>query len=350
MNPSENYMKRCFELALNGLRQVAPNPMVGCVIVKGKEIIAEGFHKEFGGAHAEVNAINSLAPDFDLSDCTLYVNLEPCSHYGKTPPCSDLIIEKKIKKVVISNVDSNPLVGGKGIEKLKNAGIEVETGILEKEGRELNKRFFTFHEKKRPYIILKWAQTNDGFVSKLPLPLNKSENWITCEESKRSVHLMRSQEQAIMVGTNTVINDNPELTVRLVEGKNPIRIILDKDLKLKSSFKVFNSAAETLVFTEFRKTEAGNIKYFKIDFSEKVIKQILDQLHVLNIQSVIIEGGTPLLQNFLKENLWDEAKVFVNPTKNFVIGIKAPELNLSKVLKERSGMDILFSIKNSASL
>jgi diaminohydroxyphosphoribosylaminopyrimidine deaminase/5-amino-6-(5-phosphoribosylamino)uracil reductase len=339
-------MKRCFELALKGLGQVAPNPMVGCVIVKGDKIIAEGYHQKFGESHAEVNAINSLEEGFDLTDCTLYVNLEPCSHHGKTPPCSDLIISKKFKKVVIGNMDSNPLVAGKGIEKLKNAGIEVEAGILEKEGRELNKRFFTFHEKKRPYIILKWAQTNDGFVSKLPLPTNKSENWITCEESKKTVHVMRSQEQAIMVGTNTVINDNPELTVRLAEGKNPIRIVLDRDLKLKSSFKIFNSAAETLVFTEFRKIEAGNIKYFKIDFTTNILSQILNKLYELNITSVIIEGGTPLLQSFIKENLWDEAGIFVNPNKNFVSGIKAPEFNLEKASKEKSGMDLLYSIKN----
>ncbi|HWY11377.1 MAG TPA: bifunctional diaminohydroxyphosphoribosylaminopyrimidine deaminase/5-amino-6-(5-phosphoribosylamino)uracil reductase RibD, partial [Bacteroidia bacterium] len=193
MNREKQYMMLCLDLAIKGLGNVASNPLVGCVIVKDDKIIAESYHKEYGMAHAEVNAINSFAPNFDLSDCTLYVNLEPCSHHGKTPPCSDLIIAKKIKKVVICNVDSNPLVDGKGIEKLKNAGIEVETGILEKEGRELNKRFFTFHEKKRPYIILKWAQTNDGFISKLPLPLNKSENWITGEESKKLVHLMRSQ-------------------------------------------------------------------------------------------------------------------------------------------------------------
>ncbi len=340
-------MKRCFELALKGLGHVAPNPMVGCVIVKDGQIIAEGYHKEYGKAHAEVNAINGLGPGFDFSDCTLYVNLEPCSHQGKTPPCSDLLVTKKFKKVVICNTDTNPLVGGKGIERLKKAGIEVESGILEQEGRELNKRFFTFHEKKRPYIILKWAQTNDGFISKNPIPQNKSENWITGEESKKLVHEWRAQEQAIMVGTNTVFNDNPELTVRLTEGKNPIRVVIDKELKLNSDFNIFNATSETLVFTGIEKTSTNTVKFFKINISEKVLEQILRKLYALNISSVIIEGGTTLLQSFINENLWDEARVFINLDKNFGSGIKAPEFDLSKAHPQKSGADNLFTIKNT---
>jgi diaminohydroxyphosphoribosylaminopyrimidine deaminase/5-amino-6-(5-phosphoribosylamino)uracil reductase len=347
MKPNEHYMKRCFELALKGLGQVAPNPLVGCVIVKDGETIAEGYHKEYGKAHAEVNAINVLGPGFDFSDCTLFVNLEPCSHQGKTPPCSDLLVTKKFKKVVISNIDTNPLVGGKGIERLKKAGIEVESGVLEAEGRELNKRFFTFHEKKRPYIILKWAQTNDGFISKNPIPQNKSENWISGEESKKLVHKWRAQEQAIMVGTNTVLNDNPELTVRLAEGKNPIRVVVDKDLKLKSDSAIFNAAAETLVFTGLEKTSTDKLKFFKIDFTEKVLEQILSKLTTLNISSIIIEGGTALLQSFINENLWDEARVFINPDKNFGSGIKAPAFDLSKAHQQKSGADNLFTLKNS---
>ncbi len=347
MNTNENHMKRCLELALKGLGQVAPNPMVGCVIVKNGAIIAEGFHKQYGEAHAEVNAINSLESDFDFSDCILYVNLEPCSHQGKTPPCSDLIISKKFKKVIICNVDTNPLVGGKGSEKLKTAGIEVESGVLEKEGRELNKRFFTFHEKKRPYVILKWAQTNDGFISKTPIPENKNDNWITCEENKKLVHEWRAQEQAIMIGTNTALTDNPELTVRLAKGKNPIRIVIDKDLKLEPDLKIFNDASETLVFTGLSATSAKNIRYFTIDFTKSVLHQMLNELYTLNISSVIIEGGTTLLESFIKENLWDEARVFVNPNKNFGSGIKAPDLDLSKALKEKSKSDYLFTLKNS---
>lgn len=345
MNHS-TYMQQTLRLAEKGWPLVAPNPMVGCIIVKGDKIIAEGYHQKFGEAHAEVNAINSLDPGFDFSDCTLYVNLEPCSHQGKNPPCSDLIIDKKFKKVVICNVDTNPLVGGKGIEKLKKAGIDVETGILEKEGRELNKRFFTFHEKKRPYIILKWAQTNDGFISKQPIPQNKIENWITGEDNKKLVHEWRAKEQAIMVGTTTALNDNPELTVRLAKGKNPIRIVLDKDLKLKSDLHIFNDAAETLVFTEIEKTSTGNITYIKIDFSKNTLFQLLDKLFELNISSLIVEGGTTLLQSFINDNLWDEARVFINPNKNFENGIKAPEFDLSKASKEKSGTDYLYKIKN----
>jgi diaminohydroxyphosphoribosylaminopyrimidine deaminase/5-amino-6-(5-phosphoribosylamino)uracil reductase len=345
MNPSI-YMQKAIELAKLGCKFVAPNPMVGCVIVKNNEIIAEGYHKKFGEAHAEVNAINSLVPGFDFSDCTLVVNLEPCSHYGKTPPCSDLIIEKKFKKVIISNTDPNPLVSGKGIEKLKKAGIEVETGVLEKEGHELNKRFFTFHKYKRPYIILKWAQTNDGFISKDPAPKNKSENWISCEESKKLSHEWRAEEQAIMIGTTTASSDDPELTVRFAKGKNPLRIVLDKDLKLNPRLNIFNDASQTLVFTSLPKAGHKNITYCQIDFSNNVLKQILTELRKLNINSVMVEGGTTLLQNFMSENLWDEARIIVNPTKNFGKGIKAPELDRSDALHERSGTDHLYTIKN----
>lgn len=344
MNLSEQHIKRCFELAQKGLGRVAPNPLVGCIITKGNTVIAEGYHEEYGKAHAEVNAINSLGQEFDFSDCTLYVNLEPCSHHGKTPPCVDLIINKKFKKVVICNTDTNPLVGGKGIEKLKKAGIDVETGILEKEGRELNKRFFTFHEKKRPYIILKWAQTNDGFIGKIGA--DKDENWISSEESKKLVHEWRAQEQAIMIGTNTAINDNPELTVRLVKGKNPIRVVIDKDLKLNPDSNLFNNAAETFVFTEKDNPVSGDTTYFRIDFSKNVLAQILNKLAESNISSIIIEGGTTLLQSFIKENLWDEARVFVNPDKNFENGIKAPQFDFSKAQHQKSGTDNLYLIKN----
>lgn len=346
MNHSD-YMQKTLQLAKFGWPKVAPNPMVGCVIVKDGVIIAEGYHKEYGKAHAEVNAISVLSPDFDFTDCTLYVNLEPCSHKGKTPPCSDLLVKKKFKKVVICNTDTNPLVGGKGIERLKKAGIEVESGVLESEGRELNKRFFTFHEKKRPYIILKWAQTKDGFISKTPIPQNKNENWITGEESKKLVHEWRAQEQAIMVGTTTVLNDNPELTVRLTEGKNPIRVVIDRELKLNSDFNIFNDTAETLVFTEFEKTSTNTTKYFKIDFKEKVLEQILSKLYTLNISSIIIEGGTTLLQSFINENQWDEARVFINPDKSFGSGIKAPAFDLSKAHQQKSGADNLFTMKNT---
>lgn len=346
MNHHDRYMQRCFELALKGLGRVAPNPLVGCVIVKNEKIIAEGYHEEYGKAHAEVNAINSLDENFDFKDCTLYVNLEPCSHHGKTPPCSDLIVRKNFKKVVISNVDTNPLVGGKGIAKLKSAGIEVETDILEKEGRELNKRFFTFHEKKRPYIILKWAETKDGFISRWPLPQNKNENWITGEESKKLSHEWRAQEQAIMVGTNTVLNDDPQLTVRLAEGKNPLRIILDRQLRLPENANVFDNSAPTLVFTDNDKTSERNINYIRLSSEKELTKNILDEAYKLNVCSILVEGGTQLLNTFIGSKLWDEARIFVNPDKNFVQGIKAPELDKHSATPQKSGHDLLFILKN----
>lgn len=338
----ELYMKRCLELALGGLGAVAPNPMVGCVIVCDDKIVAEGWHERYGEAHAEVNAIRKLSADMDPASCTLYVNLEPCSHHGKTPPCADLIISKHFKKVVIGSMDPNPLVAGKGIEKLRAAGIEVESGVREADCRELNKRFLTFHEKKRPYIILKWAQTDDVFISKSPVPDNKSENWITGEESKALVHSWRSQEQAILVGYNTVLTDNPQLTTRLVKGKNPLRIILDEALNLPKSLNVFNAEAETIIFNSKKNDAYGTVRYIRIDFSD-VVAQLTDQLYKSGISSIIIEGGPKTLSLFLQAKAWDEARVLVNPDKRFVTGIKAPEIRLP-VHYENVGGDRLFII------
>ncbi|HEY1039686.1 MAG TPA: bifunctional diaminohydroxyphosphoribosylaminopyrimidine deaminase/5-amino-6-(5-phosphoribosylamino)uracil reductase RibD [Bacteroidia bacterium] len=337
----EKYMRRCFELAEQGRGQVAPNPMVGSVIVQNDKIIGEGYHQKYGDAHAEVNAIKSFPQDHDFSDCTIYVNLEPCSHYGKTPPCSDLIISKKFKTVVVCNLDSNPLVAGKGLEKLKNEGIEVISGILEKEGRELNKRFFLFHEKQRPYIILKWAQTKDGFISKLPLPKDKQENWITSAESKKLVHTWRAQEQAILVGTTTVIVDDPELTTRLVEGKDPVRIVIDQELKIPSGAKIFSGRGQCIVYTSKKVNGANNIKYRHVAFDEHFIENLLADLHSLNIQSMIVEGGTHTLKDFIAKDLWDEARIFV-ADKVFENGIKAPVFDLSKSEKQVSGSDELY--------
>lgn len=342
---AEKHMRRCFDLAAKGLGSVAPNPLVGCVITNDAMVIAEGFHQKYGEAHAEVNAINQLPYDFNFSEATLFVNLEPCSHQGKTPPCVDLIIKKRFKRVVISNIDSNPLVGGKGIEKLRNAGIETETGVLENEGRELNKRFFTFHELKRPYIILKWAQTANGFICRKPLSDIKEDNWITGVESKKLVHQWRANEQGIMVGTNTVINDDPELTVRLVKGKNPVRIILDKDLKLSSDLAVFNNKARTIVFTEQNIDNSGNVTYYKINFNDKIQDSVLNQLYKEGISSVIIEGGAKLLNSVINQNCWDEIRIFVNPELAFKNGISAPIIDLPEMF-ELSGKDKLYQIKN----
>ena len=337
-------MQRCLTIAVKGLGQVAPNPMVGCVIVHDDKIIAEGYHQVYGGLHAEPHAIKQVDNAL-LKECTLYVNLEPCSHHGKTPPCADLIISKGIKKVFVGNLDTNPLVAGKGIKKLQDAGIAVEYGILNDACKELNKRFFTFHEKKRPYIILKWAQTQDGFISRHPLPINKEDNWITGTESKLLVHQWRTEEQAILIGYNTALMDNPLLTARLATGKNPIRVVIDEHLALPNNLAVFNNDAETLVFNAKETITLNHIQRIKIDF-KNLIPEILKQLHSKNIASIVIEGGTKTMNAFMSQNLWDEARVFVNPNKLFTDGLKAPIINLSQVKPQLVGADELYILTN----
>lgn len=338
-------MKRALELASKGLGQVAPNPMVGCVIVCNNQIIAEGYHEQYGSAHAEPNAIKQVNDEL-LKQSTLYVTLEPCSHFGKTPPCADLIISKRFKKVVVGNLDTNPLVSGKGIQKLKDAGIEVEYGVLDRECRALNKRFFAFHEKKRPYVILKWAQTQDGFISRWPLPQEKEDNWITGKESKEIVHQWRAQEQAILIGYNTLINDNPLLTTRLASGKNPTRLVLSRTIELPTDLNVFNQNAKTIVFNPLKNEAKNNIEFVKIDWNKKV-QEVLDYCFKNNISSIIVEGGTNTIYHFMNSNAWDEALVFVNPTKKFEQGISAPEINLNNITPINIGNDLLYTIINS---
>jgi diaminohydroxyphosphoribosylaminopyrimidine deaminase/5-amino-6-(5-phosphoribosylamino)uracil reductase len=337
-------MNHALELASKGLGHVAPNPMVGCVIVHNNQIISEGYHEQYGSAHAEPNAIKKVSDEL-LKESTLYVTLEPCSHFGKTPPCADLIISKGIKKVVVGNLDTNPLVSGKGIQKLKDAGIEVEYGILEKECRALNKRFFTFHEKKRPYVILKWAQTQDGFISHWSLPQDKEDNWITGKESKALVHQWRAQEQAILIGYNTLMNDNPQLTTRLAEGKNPIRLVLSRTIDLPTVLDIFNNDAKTIVFNPLKDEIKNNIEFVKIDWNKKA-QEVLDYCFKHNISSIIVEGGTNTIYNFMNTNVWDEAQVFVNPTKKFEQGISAPEINLTNISPIQVGNDLLYTIIN----
>jgi diaminohydroxyphosphoribosylaminopyrimidine deaminase/5-amino-6-(5-phosphoribosylamino)uracil reductase len=337
-------MQRCLELAVKGLGNVAPNPMVGCVIVCDGEIVAEGYHEQYGSGHAEPNAIKQVC-DAILKKSTLYVTLEPCSHHGKTPPCADLIINKGVKKVVIGNLDSNPLVSGRGIQKLKEAGIEVEYRVLDKECKELNKRFFTFHEKKRPYIILKWAQTQDGFISRIPLPNNKEDNWITGKESKDLVHQWRGEESAILIGYNTALVDNPLLTTRLVEGENPVRLIIDKNLDLPHNLNIFNNDAKTIVFNSIKSSDDDNIRYVRIDF-QNMIQEILNECYVLNISSVIIEGGTKTINEFIQKNTWDEARLFVNSNKVFKQGIAAPVISFNQSAPTQIGDDLLYTITN----
>ena len=328
-------MKRALQIAKLGLGTTRPNPMVGAVIVHNNKIIGEGFTSPFGGNHAEVNAINSVKNQELLAESTIYVTLEPCSHYGKTPPCSDLIIAKGIKNILIGCLDDNPQVAGKGIKKLMSAYCKVTLGILEAECKAHHKRFFTFHNKKRPYIILKWAQSSDGFLS----PETKNEQkpvWITNKTSRALVHKWRSEEHAILAGTNTVIQDNPSLTTRDYVGQNPTRIVIDKDLKLEQSFAVFNAEADTIVSSkdtrDWTKTDA-------------IAQQICEVLHQNNLNSVIIEGGAKTLQTFIDENLWDEARIFKG-TVSFEKGTKAPNFKGKLLSSETILNDILEVYEN----
>jgi diaminohydroxyphosphoribosylaminopyrimidine deaminase/5-amino-6-(5-phosphoribosylamino)uracil reductase len=301
----EKYISRCIDIAKNGLGTTAPNPMVGCVIVHDSNIIGEGYTSPYGGAHAEVNAINSVKDKSLLKEASLYVTLEPCSHFGKTPPCSNLIIDHGIKNVVIGCVDDNEKVSGQGIAKLKEAGCNVTVGVLENDCKEHHKRFFTFHNKKRPYIILKWAETADGFIAPLHKKV-KQPVWVTNQYSRQLVHKWRAEEQAILVGTNTVLEDNPSLTARDWKGKHPIRILLDKNKTLSKDFKVFDDNAKTILIKE---SSADNI---------------CNLLYKANINSVIVEGGAKTLQLFINSGLWDEARVFIGQS-DFREGIKAPK-------------------------
>lgn len=345
MNLDEKYMQRCLLLAKKGLGNVAPNPMVGCVIVHQNNIIGEGYHQVYGKAHAEVNAINSVKNKELLKESILYVNLEPCAHYGKTPPCSDLIVEYKIPKVVIGCIDSYSEVSGKGIEKLKNAGIDVTVGVLEKESLELNKRFFTFHNKKRPYIILKWAETKDGFMDVDRSTNNLKDNWITTPLSKKLVHKWRNEEMGILVGTNTVINDNPKLNVREWIGKNPTRIVLDSKNRIPENSNVLDNSIPTIILTKHPKVNQENIKYCLIEKKKSLLTQILDVLYQHEIQSIILEGGKQLLETFVSENCWDEARVFVGE-KTFKKGLKATKLEASLYFKENISTDTLYYYLN----
>ena len=334
-------MNRCLEIASKGLERVSPNPMVGSVIVYENKIIGEGYHKEYGKEHAEVNAIASVKDKSLLKDSTLYVNLEPCAHFGKTPPCSNLIIEHKIPKVVIGCVDTFSDVNGKGIIKMEKAGIKVSIGVLEKESRELNKRFFNFHEKRRPYIILKWAESKDGFIA----PKDQTAPfWMTCSDSKKLVHQYRAEEDAILVGRITAEKDNPSLTVREFTGKNPTRIVIDKDLKLSKKLNLFNNQAKTIIFNSIKTEEIDSNYYIKIDFNN-LIENILQELYKQNIQSLIIEGGAKTLQSFIDKKLWEEARIFT-ANRTLVEGVKAPTLDGEIIFETKIDEDQLEIIKN----
>ena len=338
MTTHEYYIKRCLEIAKNGLGSTRPNPMVGCVIVVDEKIIGEGYTSPYGGNHAEVNAIRSVKNKNLLEKATLYVTLEPCSHFGKTPPCSDLIIKHKIQKVVIGCIDENAKVAGNGIKALQNSGCHVTVGVLEKECKNHHKRFLTFHNKKRPFIILKWAQSLDGFISPNPNTPVKLEDaqptWITNTYSRQLVHKWRVEEQAILVGTNTVLMDNPTLTSRDWIGENPIRVVIDRRNRLSNKFNVFNNEAKTIKITRG-----------EINFSKDVAKQICEVLFNNDITSLIVEGGSKTIQTFIDENMWDEARIFTGRI-SFENGIKAPNIKGTLISEENFMTDILKTYQN----
>lgn len=325
-------MRRCLELAAQAAGHVALNPMVGAVLVHQGRIIGEGYHREYGKAHAEVNCIESVAEEDRhlIGASTLYVSLEPCAHFGKTPPCADLIVRHKIPGCVIGCRDPFEQVNGKGIEKLQAAGVKVSVGILEQECKELNKRFFTYHTQQRPYIVLKWAQTSDGFMA----AANHERLHISNDYSNRLVHKWRSEEAAIMVGTNTALLDDPGLTTRLWPGRSPVRLILDMNLRLPSSLRVFNNAARTIVFNAVKQEEKENVLYYRLNKNESLLPQLMKALYDLKIQSVLVEGGTALLQTFIDSGCWNEIRKICNGQLAIGNGVQAPVMKDARKVNE----------------
>jgi diaminohydroxyphosphoribosylaminopyrimidine deaminase / 5-amino-6-(5-phosphoribosylamino)uracil reductase len=358
LTSDEQYIHRCIELSKLGQGNVAPNPMVGSVLVHEDLIIGEGYHKKYGEAHAEVNCINSVKPEHRhlIERSTIYVSLEPCAHFGKTPPCADLIIKHKIPKVIVGCRDPFPLVAGKGIEKLRAAGIEVISGILEKECKEVNKRFFTFHTQHRPYVVLKWAQTGDGKIAYTASP-HPHRLLISNEYSNRIVHKWRSEEMSILVGTNTAMFDNPGLNTRLWPGNNPVRLVVDMNLRLPSSLKLFDEKYPTIVFNSKKHIipeegittnvraqngEAPQLYFYQVTEDVSLVHQVVNALYQLKIQSVLVEGGAFLLQSFIDEDIWDEARVITNEELFIGNGLPAPLLKQHQLLsKEQLSADTI---------
>lgn len=319
LSKDEIFMTRAMELAKLGIGSVSPNPLVGCVVVCDDQIIGEGWHQEYGKAHAEVNAINSVKDKDKLKESTVYVNLEPCSHFGKTPPCADLLVKCEIKRVVVANTDPNPKVSGRGLRRLRDANIQVDTGVLAEQGKELNKRFFSSIVKGRPYVILKWAETSDGFIARE----DYDSKWISNEFSRQLVHKWRAEEGAILVGKNTAKYDNPSLTVRDWNGKNPIRIIIDHELTLEQKLNLFDQSVPTICYNSIKDFENG-VSYVSLP-DEEFLQSLLIDVNKRGINSVIIEGGAKTLADFIEQNLWDEARVFISK-QNFETGISAPSI------------------------
>jgi len=337
----EIFMHRAFELAQKGLGYVRPNPLVGCVIVYDGKIIGEGYHEQYGQAHAEVNAINSVDDKSLLEKSTAYVTLEPCAHHGKTPPCADLLVQHQLKRVITANKDPYDKVSGQGIERLKQANIKVELGILAEIGENINRRFFTFHKKKRPYIILKWAQTTDGFIARE----NFDSKWISNEYSRKLVHKWRAEEAAILIGTNTAQYDNPSLNVRDWAGENPLRIVIDKSLRLPKTLNLFDGSIATVCYNLSTNAKYHNLEYVKLD-DDSFLDHLLQTLYERNIQSLIVEGGSRLINSFIEKELWDETRVFTSKIA-FNKGISAPNMDFSKSIKQSvygDKLELLFNI------
>lgn len=330
MTFDEQMMYRCLQLAALGRGNVAPNPMVGAVIVHEGKIIGEGFHQQFGGPHAEVNAVNAVQQTELLPESTIYVTLEPCSHFGKTPPCADLLVQKNFKRVVVGTLDAHARVYKKGIKRLEDHGIDVTVGVCQKECQELNRAFFTFHEKKRPFVLLKWAQTKNGLLDNSNGKQGEI-TWISVPETQVKVHQWRNEFQSIMVGKNTVLNDDPSLTIRAVEGKNPIRVVLDSRNEVPATSSVLSSAAETIVFNLEKDSIQDSLHYVKL--SELSPKLILESLFERQIQSVLIEGGKKVLQSFIDADFWDEARI-ITGNSSFESGTRAPQINGQKIKEE----------------
>lgn len=342
MSLDKQYMRRCFELALLGIGKEGSNPLVGAVIVHEGKVIGEGWHQKYGSAHAEVNAVNSVK-DADiqkLKDSEIYVSLEPCFHQGKTPPCVNLIIKHNFKRVVVSCLDVNPKVSGQSIRKLKEHGIDVTVGVLEHEGKQLVRRFTTFQILKRPYVILKWAESEDGFLGK-----ENEQVWLTGATAKKLVHKWRSEEAAIMIGTNTAKVDNPRLTNRLYSGKSPLRVVLDRKGKLSKSLHVMDGSVPTLCISE-KSLDLKKVETVQMNFDDKLLMGILEVLYDKGIKSLIVEGGAKLLASFIEKDLWDEARIFTAPIR-LDAGIKAPKISRNEPEEFKIAEDQLYIIMNS---
>lgn len=333
-------MQRCLELAAKGLGKTRQNPLVGALLVNCDGVIGEGYHEDYGGAHAEINALAKVSDHTKTPNSTLFVNLEPCVHHGQTPPCVDAIVNAGIKKVVVGGLDPDPRVDGAGIARLREAGVDVSTGVLEEQCLELNRRFYTYHTESRPYVVLKWAETEDGFIARSDF----DSKWISSEESRVLTHRWRAEEAAIMVGTNTILQDNPKLTVRHVDGKNPIRLFLDRSLKVPSDFNVYDRSVPTIIFNSESDEVDENLTLAQINFDENVLPQILTYLAGQRVTSLFVEGGAKLLTSFIEADLWDEARIFRCP-KTFDAGIPAPTVNGKTTSEQQIDCDQLVTIR-----